>query len=125
VEPAPRPENAARLVRSLYEQYQARDWGAAEQLLHPEVELRMPATGEVLAGRDDVLGFQVNYPEPWGELRVLQVVGGDTPTAAVELEIVGPEQVFRCAAFWESREGHLHRGTEYWVTVGADEPGPR
>ncbi len=120
----PPPGSAADLARSLYESYQVRDWAAAGRVLHPDVELRMPATAEVLTGRDAVLGMQVGYPEPWGDLHVLRVVDGGA-SAAVEVEIVAPDQVFRCAAFWEVAEGRLRRGTEYWVTVGADEPGPR
>jgi hypothetical protein len=54
--------NTADLVRALYERYQARDWSAAEELLDPGVHLRMPATSEVLSGRDSVLGLQVDYP---------------------------------------------------------------
>jgi ketosteroid isomerase-like protein len=117
--------NTADLVRVPYEHYQARDWSAAEELLDPGVHLRMPAASEVLSGRDSVLGLQVDYPEPWGELSVLRVVGDGGSGAAVEVEITGLEQVFRCAAFWEAHEGRLYRGTEYWVTVGGEEPGPR
>jgi ketosteroid isomerase-like protein len=116
--------DAGQLVRNLYERYQARDWVAAAELLHPEVELAMPATAEGQAGRDAVLAFQVDYPEPWGDLTVLRVVGeGDT--AVAENEIVGPAGTFRCAAFWRVQDGLLHRGVEYWVTVGGDEPPPR
>lgn len=111
------------LVTSLYENYQARDWPAAAALLHPEARLVMPATGELLLGRDRIMSLQENYPEPWGDLQVLQVVG-DGDRAAAEIEVVGTE-VFRCAAFWRVRDGLLHHGVEYWVTPGADEPGPR
>jgi ketosteroid isomerase-like protein len=113
------------LVRDLYESYQARDWSAAADLLHPDARLEMPATAEVLTGRDSVLDMQRHYPEPWGDLSVLRVVSDGGDTAVAEIEIVGPSDVFRCAAFWLARDGRLHRGVEYWVTVGEDEPGPR
>ena len=113
------------LVRSLYERYQARDWHAARQLLHPDARLTMPATGEVLTGRDGVIGLQECYPEPWGDLAVLRVVSDGGDTAVAEVEITGPAELFRCAAFWEAHEGRLQRGVEYWVTVGAEQPGPR
>ncbi len=113
------------LVRALYEHYQARDWSAAAELLHPDVQLEMPATAEVLAGRDRVVALQENYPEPWGDLSVLRLVSDGGDTAVAEIEIVGPSDVFRCAAFWDVRGGRLHHGVEYWVTVGGDEPGPR
>lgn len=117
--------DASELVSALYESCQARDWAAAAEVLHAEVQLRMPATGEVHDGRDAVMALQENYPEPWGDLSVLRVVGNGADTAAAEIEILGPSEVFRCAAFWEVRDGRLHRGAEYWVTVGGDEPGPR
>jgi hypothetical protein len=28
------------------------------------------------------------------------------------------------AAFWRRRDGLLHEGVEYWVTVGGDAPTP-
>ena len=116
----------AELARSLYEAYQRRDWDGAGALLHPEATLDMPATGERLVGHDELLGFQRKYPEPWGNLSVMRVVGGDGTAgpAAVEVEIVGPAARFRMAAFWECREGLLERGVEYWVTVGGDLPLP-
>ncbi len=114
-----------QLVRALYESYQARDWSAAAAVLHPDARLSMPATGEVHDGRDAVMALQENYPEPWGDLSVLRVVADGRDTAVAEVEITGPSEVFRCAAFWEARDGRLHRGVEYWVTVGGDEPGPR
>ena len=112
------------LARNLYEFYQARKWAAAADLLRPEAELEMPATGEHLSGRDQIIEFQENYPEPWGDLSVLRVVG-DASTAAVEFEIDGPMGLFRCAAFWVADQGKLARGVEYWVTVGGEQPPPR
>lgn len=114
------------LARALYENYQHRDWAAARELLHPDAVLEMPATRERLDGRQALMALQENYPEPWGDLTVLRVVGNDRqPTAAVELEIVGPAGHFRCAAFWVADAGMLTEGVEYWVTVGGEEPPPR
>ena len=113
------------LVRNLYESYQARDWSAAAELLHPDARLEMPATAEVLDGRDRVIALQEHYPEPWGDLSVLRVVSDGGDTAVAEIEIVGPSDVFRCAALWTARDGRLDRGVEYWVTVSGDAPGPR
>jgi ketosteroid isomerase-like protein len=109
------------LVRALYERYQERDWNAATALLHPEARLRMPATEERLVGRQQVIALQRDHPEPWGELRVLRVVG-DSSASAAEVEIVAEAEVFRCAAFWTVRDGLLHDGVEYWVTVGGEQP---
>src|SRR5262249_30088100 len=58
---------AAALVRELYEAYQRRDWSGAAGLLHADATLDMPATRERLSGREEVIGFQRDYPEPWGD----------------------------------------------------------
>ena len=110
-------------MRALYERYQARNWSDAALLLHEGATLDMPATNEQLLGRDQVIGMQHDYPEPWGDLRVLRVLGNDR-RAVAELEVVAPTTVFRCAAFWDVDGGLLHRGVEYWVTVGGEVPPP-
>jgi len=112
-----------QLVRRLYERYQARDWTGASELLHHDAKLEMPATAEHLTGRDQVIALQRNYPEPWGDLGVLRVLGaGDS--AVAELQVIASDAEFRCAAFWVARDGLLHRGVEYWITVGGEEPPP-
>ena len=115
--------SAVDLVRRLYEAYQARDWETATTFLHDDATVAMPATRERLDGREDVIGFQRAYPEPWGDLSVLRVVGNEA-VAAAEIEVVAAEDTFRMAAFWQSKEGLLHEGVEYWVTVGGEEPPP-
>lgn len=112
---------APSLVKSLYEAYQDRDWDRAAGLLHPDAVVEMPATAERLAGRDRVVAFQRDYPEPWGTLSVRRVVG-QLDLAAVEVEVVAERETFRMAAFWEARDGLLRRGVEYWVTVGGEVP---
>ena len=69
--------SAEQLVRGLYERYQQRDWPGAAHLVHPAAQLDLPATGECLVGRDQIMRFQENYPEPWGDLAVLRVVSED------------------------------------------------
>lgn len=115
--------STADAVRRLYEAYQARDWEAAAELVHEDAVVEMPATRERLTGRTGVLGFQRAYPEPWGELSVLRVVG-EEDTAAAEIEVVAPDATFRMAAFWRSEGGLLREGVEYWITVGGEEPPP-
>lgn len=114
---------AGAAVQALYEAYRARAWDAAGELFHPDVVVEMPATGERLAGRDEVLGFQRNYPEPWGDLEVQRIVGGGD-AAAAEVEVRAPDSTFRLAAFWERRDGLLWRGVEYWLTLGGQAPPP-
>ncbi len=112
------------LVRALYEAYQDRDWPRAATFLHPRVVLEMPATAERLEGPDAVIAFQRSYPEPWGVLLVRRVLE-DIGRAAAEISVVDPEgQLFACAAFWRSRDGLLSEGTEYWITIGSEQPPP-
>jgi hypothetical protein len=61
--------------------------------LRPDVRLYMPATDERMVGRDAVIALQRDYPEPWGELRVLRTTG-DGPVAA-EIEIRAPDTTDR------------------------------
>lgn len=113
---------AGELVRRLYEAYQDRDWERAQECLHPEAVVSMPATSERLTGRTEVLQFQSQYPEPWGDLAVRRVVdAGDT--AAAEVEIIAPDgAVYRMAAFWQASDGLLREATEYWVDPGGEPP---
>ncbi len=111
-------------VRSLYEAYQGRDWERARALLHPDVIVDMPATGERLLGRDDVVSFERSYPEPWGVMTVHRVFG-DASGAAAEVTVNAPDGGrFAFGAFWRVEDGLLHYGVEYWVTAGGDSPPP-
>jgi ketosteroid isomerase-like protein len=113
--------DAPDLARALYTAYQARDWARAQAYLHPDAEVDLPATSERLAGREEVIKFQRDYPEPWGDLAVVRAVGDET-AAAVEVEVRAAAGVFRMAAFWDVRDGLLARGTEYWVDPGGSPP---
>jgi len=111
-------------VRGLYEAYQDRDWERARLLLNPDAVLEMPATAERLVGREAIISFQRAYPEPWGILTVERVLA-DADGEAAQVSIVDPSgRRFGLAAFWRSYEGLLHRGVEYWVTVGGEHPPP-
>jgi len=112
--------DATAQVAALYAAYQDRAWERAAALLHPDAAVDLPATGEQLTGKDSVMAFQVEYPEPWGEMRVRQVVGGPQEAAA-QVEVAAPDgQLFGMAAFWRQQDGLLRSGTEYWITVGGD-----
>jgi ketosteroid isomerase-like protein len=115
---------AGSLVRALYEAYQDRDWARAEQLLHPDAVLEMPDTAERLVGREAIIFFQCDYPEPWGILTVERVLA-DAFEEAAEVSVAHPSgRVFGLAAFWRPYDGLLHTGVEYWVTVGGTDPPP-
>ena len=116
--------DAVALVRGLYESYQDRNWDTAATFLHRDAVLDMPSTAERLDGRDAVIAFQRDYPEPWGVLTVKRVLA-DADGAAAEVAVVDPSgRVFAFAAFWRMDEGLLRQGVEYWTEVGADVPPP-
>ena len=105
----------------MWERISARDWAGLQSLLAPDVRAEWPATGEVFLGSDNFVAIQSEYPEGWS-IRVLTVVGqGDTVVSEVEVphEEFG---VFRAASVWTVREGLVAAVTEYWVTVGGEEP---
>jgi ketosteroid isomerase-like protein len=112
--------DATAQVAALYAAYQDRDWDRAATLLHPDAVVELPATSERLTGRDAVIAFQAEYPEPWGDLTVRHVLGGPQDSAA-QIEIAAPDgQLFVMAAFWRQQDGLLRTATEYWITVGGD-----
>jgi ketosteroid isomerase-like protein len=108
---------AGELVRQLYEAFQQRDWDACVPLLHPDATSELPRSGERFDGADAVLEANRSYPEPWGELAILRIVG-EGEEAAAEIEVTGgADGDWRMAAFWTVREGRLYRGVEYWVPL--------
>jgi ketosteroid isomerase-like protein len=114
--------DAGELIRHLYEAYQARDWDRAQACLHPDAAVALPATAERLTGRAEVMRFQREYPEPWGELAVLRVVAAGA-AAAAEVAVTAPDgEVYRMAAFWQAEDGLLRLGTEYWIDPGGQPP---
>jgi ketosteroid isomerase-like protein len=111
-------------VRSLYEAYQARDWERARACLHEDAIVDMPATQERVVGRSAIIDFECSFPEPWGTLTVHRVFGGGEGAAA-EVGVTAPDGArYAFGAFWRLKDGLLHYGVEYWVTVGGELPPP-
>jgi ketosteroid isomerase-like protein len=109
--------DAGRLLRSLYEAYQRRDWEACAPLLHSDAIYDLPRTQQHFEGGAVVLDYQRTYPEPWGELSVLRIVA-DGDQAAAEIAVTGGQEGdYRMAAFWTVRDGQLWRGVEYWIPM--------
>jgi ketosteroid isomerase-like protein len=109
------------VVRRLWAAIAARDWATTGALLHPDVIVEWPATGERMVGRENVVAVNAEYPEGWS-IHVLRVVGdGNSVVSEVEVPHEGLG-VFRAASFWTVRDGVITAGTEYWIGVGAEEP---
>jgi hypothetical protein len=105
------------VVRALWERFEARDWAGAEGFLDPAVVVEWPASSERIAGRDNVIGLNSTYPEPWGHISVLRVFVADEQVAA-EIRIGADDATYFCAGFYEVHDGHVTHATEYWVTEG-------
>jgi ketosteroid isomerase-like protein len=111
----PRVTDAGTLVRDLYEAYQRRDWDSCAPLIHPEATYDLPNSNEYVEGGDELLAYQRDYPEPWGELSVLRVIAAGDQAAAEITVTGGREGDFRMAALWTLKDGLLHRCVEYWA----------
>ncbi len=109
------------VVQRFWAAIAARDWASMADLLHPDVVVEWPASGERIVGRDNVVAVNREYPEGWA-IDVLRVIGDDD---VVVSEVEVPHQglgVFRAASFWTVRDGLIVSGREYWIGVGAEEP---
>lgn len=109
------------VVQRFWNAIAAHDWAGMADLLHPDVVVEWPASGERIVGRDNVVAVNREYPEGWA-IDVLRVIGaGDDVVSEVEVPHEGIG-VFRAASFWTVRDGLIESGREYWIGVGAEEP---
>ena len=115
--------DAARIVETLWERMQARDWAGLGELLAEDVVVEWPVSAERIVGRDNYVRINAEYPEGWS-IDVLRTVSdGQTVVSEVEVphETMG---VHRAISFWTVRDGRIVSGREYWTQPGAD-PSPR
>ncbi len=95
--------------------------GGAGELLAENAVIDWPASRERLAGRATIIAVNREYQEGWS-IKVLRVIAEDDQVAA-EVEVPHTDLgLFRVAGFYTVRDGQIMHGTEYWTTVGADEP---
>ena len=111
----------SEVVRALWHRIQDRNWTGAAELIAENAVIEWPASRERLAGRDNIIGVNREYPEGWS-IKVMRIIAEDDQVAA-EVEVPHTELgLFRVAGFYTVRGHEILRGTEYWTTVGADEP---
>ena len=78
---------------------QARDWARAAELVDQHAVVEWPVSRERMAGRENYVAVNREYPEGWS-IRVLRVIAdGDQVVSEVEVphDTLG---VFRAASFW-------------------------
>lgn len=114
------PLEPSEVVRALWNRIQDRDWAGVGELVSENVVIDWPASRERIVGRDNYVAVNREYPEGWS-IHVLRVIAEDELVVS-EVEVphgeLGP---FRVASLWTVIDRRIVRGTEYWVTVGADE----
>lgn len=112
------------VISELWRRIAQRDWAGLAALLAPDLQVAWPASGELFVGPAAFVAVQSEYPTGW-EIAVLAIFGdGSDVVSEVEVPHVELGAVFRAASFWTVRDGLVTAGTEYWVTVGADEVPP-
>ena len=106
-----------RVVERLWELFDARDWEAAGELLHDEVVVEWPQSGERIRGRANVLAVNRNYPGEWTITVRRVVVEGDAAASEVSIAIDGRRDV--AVSFYEVRDGKIVRETDWWPEPSA------
>ena len=117
------PHGNREIVRQLWELFEARDWDGAAALLHDDLVVDWPWSGERIRGRDNFIKVNVHHPASDWHIEVRRIVAeGDQ----VVSEVVVPYRDGRskAASFFELRDGRIARIVEYWIDVGQQEPLP-
>ncbi|MDR2984689.1 MAG: nuclear transport factor 2 family protein [Nocardiopsaceae bacterium] len=111
----------SEVVRALWNRFQEHDWTGAAELVAENAVIEWPASRERVVGRAKIIAVNKDYPEGWS-IKVLKVIAEDDQVAA-EVEVPHTELgLFRMSGFYLVRDGQIIHGTEYWTTVGGDEP---
>ena len=110
---------AVRLVRLLWERFEARDWTGARELLARDMVCRWPHSDERFEGADTFIAMNRAYPEGW-RITLLDVTA--RPGGAVSrIRVDQAGQTFHAASFFDIADGLIAAVVEYWVTCGAED----
>jgi ketosteroid isomerase-like protein len=102
-----------RLMERFWEAAEARDLETLASLVHPEVAMEWPQSGERFQGRENALGalnVQEVKPEPAGEPSLEGC--GDVWVARVPLRY--GEEVYHYVGIFSLEDGMIRRSTEYF-----------
>jgi ketosteroid isomerase-like protein len=111
----------AEVIRALWYRIEKREWTGVGDLVAEDAVIEWPASRERITGRDNYVAVNREYPEGWS-IKVLRIVAEDDQVAS-EVEVPHADLgTFRVASFWTVADGRIVRGTEYWTSLGADQP---
>jgi len=111
---------SGEVVRGFQEALQARDWARARLLLHDDLVVDYPHTGERFVGGDAFLAMNRAFPEGW-TISVQQVID-DGERVAAEVRVEQDGSVFWSASFAVVHDGRIAHLTDYWVTERSEQP---
>lgn len=74
-------------------------------------------------GRDNFIRVQREYPQPWGPIQIIRLLEAGE-LAVAEVSVPAPPIEYRCCGVYQCTEGRILAATEYWVTVGGEDPAP-
>jgi ketosteroid isomerase-like protein len=114
--------DAATPVRELWELFEARAWEQAGERLADDFVCDWPQTGERFRGRENFLAMNQAHPAPNWHIVVRRLISSGTEAAA-EVVVTTDDGVEVCLGFYETRDGQIRRGVEYW-TEHASQPTP-
>jgi ketosteroid isomerase-like protein len=112
--------SAVDTVRALWERFDARDWGAAGELLADDVVVEWPHSGELIRGRPNVIGVNADYPGKW-RIQILELIGAGDRVAS-EVQVSNGDESFWAASFFQVRGGLIQHIRELWVDPPAGPP---
>lgn len=112
------------LVRRFWALYQARQWSAAQALLHPQAVCRWWATAERFDGAEAIVHVNAVYPEGWTiHLLALHHLDGEhhqiepNPMQRVHslVRVNHGEKAFYANSFFNLAQGLIVEIDEYWT----------
>jgi len=106
-----------RVVERAIQAFNDRDLEAGADLIHPEITLKYPQSGEVFHGRDNYLATLANYPglpevevaEPRGGHQQVQVVT-PMPFSTPTITVIGSGDTFTVESLNTYPDGSVYHG---------------
>lgn len=110
-----RAGSPADVVREWWRRIDGREWERLGELLHPDVAVSWPASGEEFDARG-IVDVNRRYPGRWHATLDEVVAAGET--VASRTTVTGGRAVFYAAGFWTVRAGRVTRLVELWSERG-------